>query len=93
MLSDAIHSRIEREPRVITKSIVVISEQMTENYKKYAQSCFIAVDEQHQVNRWHVGGLLGVGRDMEMSLFALVLLKSVDEEHLKGMLKLFFTSC
>ena len=33
---------------------------------------------------------MGIGRDMELTPFALFLLKTVDVEHIKGMLKTFF---
>lgn len=78
MLSDFITSKIDREPRVITKSVVIISDQMAINYKKYGESCFLAIDDRRQVNRWHLAALLGIGRDMELTLFGLCLMKSVD---------------
>lgn len=64
MLGDYITSKIDREPRTITKSIVIINDQMTQNYKKYGEVCFIAVDDRRQINRWNVGGLMGIGRDL-----------------------------
>ena len=65
---------------------------MKNNYKRYGESIFIAVEEKNHFNRWYVGGLMGIGRDMQLSLFGLFLLKTVDCDHLKGMLKNFFTS-
>ncbi len=88
---DHLTSKIDREPRSITKSVLITNDQMTVNYRKYNESCFLAIDDHRQINRWHVGGIMGIGRNMEMSLFALFLMKSVDEDHLRGVLKLFFT--
>lgn len=44
------------------------------------------------MNRWYVGAFLGVGRDMELTLFALFLVKTIDVDHIKGLMKLFFNS-
>lgn len=33
---------------------------------------------------------MGVGRDMELTLFGLLLLKTADSDHLKGILRAFF---
>ena len=64
VLDDSVVSKVERETKKITRSIVIINEQMTANYKKYGDCCYIAVDDRHQFNRWFVGAFLGVGRDM-----------------------------
>lgn len=62
---------------------------MANNYKRYGECCYIAVDDMHKLNRWSVGAFLGVGRDMELVLFGLFLLKSVDSDHFKGLIRMF----
>ena len=84
------NSIYEREGRVITKSIVIVNDQMESNYKKYGDTCFLAVEDKGSINRWHVGALMGIGRDMDMCLFGLILVKAADVDHLKGMLTTFF---
>jgi hypothetical protein len=51
---------------------------MSSNYKRYGECCYIALDDKHQFNRWFVGAMLGMGREMEQVLFGLFLLKTVD---------------
>jgi hypothetical protein len=65
---------------------------MSINYKRYGECCYIAIDDRHQVNRWYVGAFLGVGRDMELIVFGVFLLKSVDADHLKGLIKMYLGS-
>ena len=65
---------------------------MTSNYKRYGECCYIALDDKHQFNRWFVGAILGMGREMEQVLFGLFLLKTVDVEHIKGLLRMYLTS-
>jgi hypothetical protein len=89
VLGDYITSKIDREARTITKSVVILNDQMIVNYKKYGQSCFIAVDDRRPLNRWNVGAFMGINRDMELSLFGLFLLKTADSEHLKGIIRTF----
>ena len=48
------------------------------------------MEDRQDVNRWYVGALMGIGRDMELTLFGVFLMKTVDSDHLKGMLKVFF---
>jgi hypothetical protein len=85
-------SKLDREARSITKSIVIMNEQMANNYKKYGESVFFSVEEKSHINRWFVGAIMGIGRDLELSLFALFLTKTIDSDHLKGVLKIFFGS-
>lgn len=84
-------SKIDREPRTITKSILITNDQMAVNYRKYCQTCFLAIDDKRTINRWYIGAILGLDRNMEMTLFGLFLMKTVDEEHLAGVLKKFFS--
>lgn len=65
---------------------------MNKNNRKYGECCYVALDSIHQLNRWSVGAFLGMGRHMELVLLGLFLLKTVDTEHLTGLLKIFFTS-
>lgn len=65
---------------------------MSSNYKRYGDCVYVALDDRNQLNRWYTGAFLGVGRDMEIVLFGLFLLKTVDVEHLKGLFKLYFSS-
>lgn len=65
---------------------------MVANYKRYGECCYIALDDRHQLNRWYVGAFVGVGRDMELTLFSLFLMKAVDVDHLKGLIKMYLNS-
>jgi hypothetical protein len=62
---------------------------MNTNYRKYCEYCYVALDDRHQLNGWYVGAFLGIGRDLEIALFGLFLLKTVDVDHIKGVFKSF----
>jgi hypothetical protein len=32
------------------------------NYQKYGECCFVVVDERRPMNRWHLGGIMGIGK-------------------------------
>ena len=89
---DVVPSKIDRENKTITKSILIISDQMAASYKKYGECCYLTVEEKQYVNRWYVGAIMGIARDMELTTFGIFLLKAVDSEHLKGVLKVFLGS-
>jgi hypothetical protein len=75
---DVVPSKIDRENRTITKSILIVSDQMAASYKKYGECCYISVEEKHHINRWFVGAIMGVARDMELTTFGIFLMKIVD---------------
>lgn len=69
-----------------------MSDNMAANYRKYGECCYLTVEEKHHLNRWYVGAIMGLARDMELTTFGIFLMKTVDSDHLKGVLKGFIGS-
>jgi hypothetical protein len=87
VVADVVSSTVERERRMITKSAVFYNEAMGANRLRFGEVCYIALDDRRQLNKWFAGAAMVVGRNMTMLPVALFLVKTIDVDHVKGLLK------
>lgn len=87
VVADVVSSTVERERRMVTKSALFFNEAMAANRLRFGEVCYIALDDRRQLSKWFAGAAMVVGRDMTMLPVALFLLKTVDVDHVKGLLR------
>ena len=75
----------------VLKTIVITRADMLEDYRNHSKCCYLIFEEKYQMNgKWWMGGILGMGSNMQMAPFAYFMLRGLLQGDFASLIKTFF---